>query len=216
MKVWVGIGLFATLIAAHAQESPKVYLSSTSTGNTWAAFRDQSHEMAKDFARDCPDMQITTNPQSAEYEVRLNHIEVGLFVRDNQLSVMDMFGNVLSTKETGSIKNGVKRVCALILADAADQAGVRRKLVNGLNGSFQKNGVLGYAEISGDRITVHSERASLMRLHMVLASGEFSMVRRAGITMFIYTNDANQNFVYDVKADQIVSPATQQAAQASK
>jgi hypothetical protein len=40
-------------------------------------------------------------------------------------------------------------------------------------------------------------------------------VRRAGIATYAYTNDADQNFVYDVKSGQIVFPATEQAVQAN-
>ena len=70
---------------------------------------------------------------------------------------------------------------------------------------------MGYAEVSDDTLTIHSERASAMRFRMILASRELSMIRRAGIATYIYTNDADQSFVYDVKVGQIV---TQQATQA--
>jgi hypothetical protein len=117
VKALIAVGIFATLIAAHGQDLPKVYLTSRSSGNTWGAVRDQSQEMAKDFAKDCSAVQVTTNEQTADYQVSLNHIELGLLVRNNQLAVTDMFGDVLSTRERGSIKSGVKGVCALILAD---------------------------------------------------------------------------------------------------
>jgi hypothetical protein len=194
-----------------------VYLASNSTGDTWGASRDQSQEMAKDFAKDCPDVQVTTDQRGADYQVNLSHIEVGLFVRDNQLEVTDVFGNVLSANEGRSIKGGVKGACALILGDWSNQAGARQKLIDLINASFQRDNAMGYAEISGDKLTVHSQRASLMRFHMILASQrELSMVRRAGIAIYVYTNDADQSFVYDVKAGQIVAPATQQGAGANK
>lgn len=216
MKALIAAGVFAAVIAVHGQEVPKVHLTSTSAGNTWGAVRNQSQEMAKDFAKDCPGVRVTTN-QDFDYGVSLNHIEVGLFVRDNQFAVTDMFGNILSTKEKGSIKNGIKGACALILADWSNQAGTRQKLINAIGASFQKEGVMGYAEISGDKLTVHSERASAMRFHMILAHQRgLAMVRRAGIATYVYTNDADQTFVYDMKAGQIVPPATQQAIEASK
>ncbi|MGA2965103.1 MAG: hypothetical protein ABSD64_02755 [Terriglobales bacterium] len=194
-----------------------MYLASNSTGDTWGASRDQSQEMAKDFAKDCPDVQVTTDQRGADYQVNLSHIEVGLFVRDNQLEVTDVFGNVLSANEGRSIKGGVKGACALILGDWSNQAGARQKLIDLINASFQRDNAMGYAEISGDKLTVHSQRASLMRFHMILASQrELSMVRRAGIAIYVYTNDADQSFVYDVKAGQIVAPATQQGAGANK
>jgi len=216
VKVLIAAGIFAAAIATLEQEAPKVYLTWKSAGNTWNAMRDQSQEMARDLARDCPGVQVTTSQQDADYLVNLNHIEVGLFVRDNQLAVSDMFGNLLSTKEKGSIRDGVKGACALILADWSNQAGVRQKLVKGMNAEAQKAGVAAYTELSGDKLTVHSERASAMRFHMFLASQRFlSIARRAGIAIFAYTNDADQNFVYDVKAGQILNPATEQAVRAN-
>ena len=152
--VWV----LCIALTTFGQEVPKVYLTSKSAGNTWGAVRDQSHELAKDFGRDCPAVQVTTNQQAADYQVGLNHIEVGLFVRDNQLAVTDMFGNVLATSEKNSIRNGVKGACAQILADWSNQAATRQKLINGVGAGFQKEKVMGYAEISGDKFTIHSER----------------------------------------------------------
>jgi hypothetical protein len=55
-----------------------------------------------------------------------------------------------------------------------------------------------------------------MRFHMALASQRIlSMMQRAGIATYVYTNDADQNFVYDVKSGHIVSPAIQQGVQAN-
>lgn len=211
MKALVAIGILAATVAAHGQETPNVYLTSKSVGNNWNAFRDQSQEMAKDFAKACPEVQITTSRQDADYQVSLNHIEAGLFVRDNQIAVEDMLGTVLSTKEKSSINSGVKGACALILADWKNPTDTRQRLVKGINAEFQRGGVMGYAEVSDDTLTIHSERASAMRFRMILASRELSMIRRAGIATYIYTNDADQSFVYDVKVGQIV---TQQATQA--
>jgi hypothetical protein len=76
-------------------------------------------EMSKDFEQDCPAVQITLAQQMADYTVALNHIEVGL-ARDNQIQVADKNGDLLSkTKEGGSIRAGMKKACALILADWA-------------------------------------------------------------------------------------------------
>ncbi len=98
---------------------PRVLLQSASHGNTWNARRDQSMEMGKDFEKVCPGVRVTINQQAADYTVLLNHIEVGLFARDNQMQVADKNGDLLETKEGGGIKGGVKKVCELILADWA-------------------------------------------------------------------------------------------------
>lgn len=99
---------------------PRVFLQSVSHGNTQNASRDQSMEMSKDFEKDCPGVKITIVQQMADYTVVLNHIEVGMFVRDNQIQVANKDGDLISkTKEGGSIEGGVKKACVLILADWA-------------------------------------------------------------------------------------------------
>jgi len=107
--------------AANLQSAnkPRVFFQSASHGNTTNASRDQSMEMSKDFEQDCPAVQITLAQQMADYTVALNHIEVGL-ARDNQIQVADKNGDLLSkTKEGGSIRAGMKKACALVLADWA-------------------------------------------------------------------------------------------------
>lgn len=96
---------------------PRVFLQSASHGNTWNARRDQSMEMSKDFEKVCPTVRVTINQQAADYTVILNHIELGLLARDNQMQVADKNGDLLQTKEGGGIKGGVKNICALIMSD---------------------------------------------------------------------------------------------------
>jgi len=98
---------------------PRVFLQSASKGTNRNAARDQSMEMSKDVERDCPDVRVTINAQMADYTVALNHIEVGL-ARDNQIQVANKDGDLISrTKEGGSIAGGMRKACALILADWA-------------------------------------------------------------------------------------------------
>jgi len=83
---------------------PRVFLTSSSKGNNQGAARDQSMEMSKDFEKDCPNVRISINQQMADYTVALNHIEIGLFVRDNQFQIANKDGDLISTtKEGGSI-----------------------------------------------------------------------------------------------------------------
>jgi hypothetical protein len=97
---------------------PRVFLTSASHGNNANAARDQSMEMSKDFEKECPSVRISIYQQAADYTVLLNHIEIGLFIRDNQIQVADKDGDLISkTKEGGSIAGGVKKACAVILAD---------------------------------------------------------------------------------------------------
>jgi len=102
------------------RQQPRVFLQSASHGNTWDSQRDQSMEMSKDFEKVCPGVRVTVNQQMADYTVLLNHIEVGLLFRDNQMQVADKNGDLLTkTKEGGGIKGGVKKACDLIRADWA-------------------------------------------------------------------------------------------------
>jgi hypothetical protein len=89
--------------AASAHAMPRVFLTSQSKGLNQNAARDQSMEMSKDFERDCPAVKITIIQSAADYTVALNHIEIGLFVRDNQFQIADRNGDLISkTKEGGS------------------------------------------------------------------------------------------------------------------
>ncbi len=107
-------------IAGPSTGKIRVYISSASKGSNRNAARDQSMEMAKDFEKNCPDVRITINQNVADYTVLLNHIEQGLFVRDNQIQVANKDGDLITTtKEGGSVKGGAKRACELILADWA-------------------------------------------------------------------------------------------------
>jgi hypothetical protein len=102
-------------------QQPRVYLQAASHGNNWNSHRDQSMEMSKDFEKVCPGVRITINQQMADYTVLLNHIESGLFARDNQVQVADKNGDLMKTKEGGGIKGNVKKICEMILADWAKQ-----------------------------------------------------------------------------------------------
>jgi hypothetical protein len=105
--------------SAPVRSEPRVFLQSASHGNRWAARRDQSMEMSKDFEKNCPDVRVTINQQMADYTVLLNHIEVG-FARDNQFQIADKSGDLIShTKEGGSVNGGVKKACQAILTDWA-------------------------------------------------------------------------------------------------
>jgi hypothetical protein len=108
--------------AQQQNNQPRVFLQSASKGNTWNAARDQSMEMAKDFQRDCPTVKITIAQNAADYTVLLNHIEVGLIVRDNQVQVADRNGDMLILHEgtgikSGSIKGSVRIACRMIMED---------------------------------------------------------------------------------------------------
>ena len=87
-----------------------------------------------------------------------------------------------------------------------DQATLRQALIKTIDDTFNKQGIAGYAEISGDKLTVHSERASAVRFNMTLKNGQFlPAMKNAGISTFMYTNDAEENFEYNVAEGRVVS-----------
>ena len=103
-----------------AANQPRVYLESASKGSNRNSDRDQSMEMSKDFLKDCPDVKITILQEKADYTVRLNHIEHGLLIRDNQIQVFNKDGDLVKNKEGGSIRKNVKQICQLIHSDWAN------------------------------------------------------------------------------------------------
>jgi hypothetical protein len=104
--------------SAQTPGKPRIFLESASKGTNRNADRDQSMEMSKDLEKDCTGVRVTINQQMADYTISLNHIEVGLLVRDNQIQVANKDGDLISkTKEGGSIAGGMKKACELILAD---------------------------------------------------------------------------------------------------
>jgi hypothetical protein len=104
-------------VSADAQptDRPRVFLRSQSFGNQWAGVRNQSMEMATDFGNVCPIVLITINEQKADFTIGLNHIEVGLIGRDNQVQVYNKDGDLISGREGGSIEERVKCACGLIV-----------------------------------------------------------------------------------------------------
>jgi hypothetical protein len=124
--LWTVLGLLLVgYSSAQGSQSrqPRVFLQASSHGNVWAAQRDQSMEMAKDFQKNCPEVKVTILQTAADYTVMLNHIEVGAFARDNHFQVANREGDMLSGvrekngRKSGSIKGGVKAVCNVILSD---------------------------------------------------------------------------------------------------
>jgi len=70
-----------------------------------------------------------------------------------------------------------------------------------------KAGKACYVVFSGDVLTEHSERASAIRYHMVTSDTLFmAELNHAGIRTFVYTNDSDQKFTYDVVAGRDIPP----------
>jgi hypothetical protein len=110
------LAVLALATIAMAQEQPRILLTSASKGSNWNSTRDQTIELTKDFQRDCGQVRVTTLQEKADYTVTLNHIEHG-FVRDNQFLLSNKDGDVLYTKEGGSIAKNVKYACGVIHKD---------------------------------------------------------------------------------------------------
>src|SRR5271166_1878509 len=88
----------------------------------------------------------------------------------------------------------------------------RQQVIDDLNRNFQTQKVVGYTEVSGDTFIMHSERASAMRFHMVVDRQMLGVFHTIGIKTFVYTNDNDQRYVYDVVAGHEVTPEVPAAA----
>jgi hypothetical protein len=128
-----------------AQDKPRVFMAGRGTingmthgsaGGTgsgsgwWAAGRtdsivdshDESMELARDFATNCPGAQVTVNPDAADYVTGLNReskAKKGLFSKNNQIQVSNKAGDVLLASTVRSVATAAKDACNLILADFA-------------------------------------------------------------------------------------------------
>ena len=98
---------------------PRVFLRSKSHGSGLTATRNQTMTMSNDFQRSCPSIKITLNEHSADYTVALNHIESG-WLRDNQMRISNKQGDLIGTRQGGSISGGVVAACNLILTNWAE------------------------------------------------------------------------------------------------
>jgi hypothetical protein len=88
----------------------------------------------------------------------------------------------------------------------------RQQVIDDLNRNFQTQKVAGYTEVSGDTLIMHSERACAMRFHMVVDRQTLGVFHTIGIKTFVYTNDNDQRYVYDVVAGHEVTPVAPAAA----
>ncbi len=94
--------------------------------------------------------------------------------------------------------NAIVHPTAAVLVHSLTRAD-RQAVVDAMNAKMQKEGVAGYVEIAGDMLTVHSERATPLRWHaMLLNKVEMDGLYQMEITTLVYTNDADQKFVYDL------------------
>jgi hypothetical protein len=211
---------------ALAQDQPRVYLQAASYGNTWAARRDQSIEMAKDFQKRCPRAALTISQEKADYIVILNHLEVGLLVRDNQIEVANKDGDVLSTLEKGGIRKEVEDICRLILADwqkhldpkptspavtpapapLDDSVSARQDFAEAADNKL-RNESAGFAEVVNTTLVVHSIYADKEHYDSLVGDQKFTTeLRRRGFAEFVYTNDRKKTFRWQVNERAPKSP----------
>jgi hypothetical protein len=89
----------------------------------------------------------------------------------------------------------------------------KARVVDAMNASHRrannKDGKVAYTEAKGDTVITHSERASAMRFHADMANQPFlSRFQSAGFSTYIYTNDADQTFKFDVANNREVTTDT--------
>jgi hypothetical protein len=82
---------------------------------------------------------------------------------------------------------------------AMSTARVRELLTQNLCAGAIKAGKACFVTVQGDVMTTHSERASLVRYHMVMSDAKLvQSLKQAELKTYIYTNDSDQKFEYDV------------------
>jgi hypothetical protein len=83
-------------------------------------------------------------------------------------------------------------------------------LVEVVKADSTKSGVAKFAEIKGDTYVVHSERAGAVRFHSLIADPAYmEEMKRADLKTFIYTNDKDQTFTYDLASGKEITTEAQ-------
>jgi hypothetical protein len=75
----------------------------------------------------------------------------------------------------------------------------RQAFIKAFDDMQRKEGVAAYADFAGDVLTIHSERCSALRFHVLLADEQLiAKLKQMGFKTFLYTNDADLKFTFDV------------------
>lgn len=121
------LGSFSALAQDAPKARPRVFISGSGTTDlrrglsavVSSSSHDQTMELAQDFARACPgSVTVTLKPEGADYTVSMNHEAFqGVFVRNDHVMVSNRDGDVLLTKASHSVMDGVKAACAAISGD---------------------------------------------------------------------------------------------------
>ncbi len=76
----------------------------------------------------------------------------------------------------------------------------RQTFIKAFDDMQRKEGVTAYADFAGEVLTIHSERCSALRFHVLLADEQMlAKLKQMGFKTFLYTNDADQKFTYDLQ-----------------
>ena len=104
---------------ARSASKPRVFLALASTEAGQGTPQDQATQISKEFAQNCPGVQVASNQNMTDYTVRLSPVEDGA-AHDPQFRVANKDGSLISnTNEGVAIGDGVKKACNAILADWA-------------------------------------------------------------------------------------------------
>lgn len=89
-------------------------------GNVEGGARPQTAEIIKTFHERCPDVELTSQQEMADFTVILEHEGgKGLIRRDNKVVLFDVEGVAVYSGSTRTLGNAVKNVCNEIRARAA-------------------------------------------------------------------------------------------------
>lgn len=115
--------------AAQAGEKPRLLVASAANSreikfllgkiNFKDSLESQELEVAKTFARRCPQVVITINIKHADYFVAFHHEGGHLLRKDNRITIFNRDGDLIHASSTRTLGGAIKNACKAILRQAA-------------------------------------------------------------------------------------------------
>jgi hypothetical protein len=136
-------------VLAAAAERPRVFITESQTvhlsGDAAAGdasgslsfsggSSSQNTEAIRVFTKRCPDVVVTSNPDKADYVVRLDHegLNPGTpFVHGNKVAIFDAHEDLIHSDATRLLRNAVKNACQAINSHVRTHSAARDSAASG-------------------------------------------------------------------------------------
>lgn len=87
-------------------------------------------------------------------------------------------------------------------------------LIQSVRADATKTGIAKFAEVKGNTYVLHSERAGVVRFHSLITDPAFMTdMKQAELKTFVYTNDKDQTFTYDLVSGKEITTEAQAETQ---